>query len=34
MSAIARQHSPVLGTSAERERLPELVRSYLARSLP
>ena len=34
MSATARQHSPVLGTPAEREHLPELVRSYLARSLP
>ena len=34
MSATARQHPPVLGTPAEREHLPELVRSYLARSLP
>ena len=34
MSATARADSPVLGAPAEREHLPELVRSYLARSLP
>ena len=34
MSATVREHPPVLGTPAEREHLPELARSYLARSLP
>jgi len=34
MSATARHQSPVLGTPAEHEHLPALVRSYLARSLP
>ena len=34
MIATTREASPVLGTPAEREHLPELVRSYLARSLP
>lgn len=34
MSATARADSPVLGTPAEREHLPALVRSYLARSRP
>ncbi len=34
MSATARQHSPALRSPAEHGHLPELVRSYLARSLP